>query len=432
MRDKNNRIRGTMTMKSMIIKGAKACAVLGLCLSTFPAFATNGYFANGYGSQSKSMAGAGAAVSTGVLGMAQNPATGARVGNSAGFCLTTFAPNRSVRVAPGGPLTPGTHKSENDVFLIPCGGANWALDDRSSLGVFVFANGGMNTEYKTNFFSGLGAGSAPLGVNLEQAFVTVNYARKVSDRLTLGISPILAVQRFKATGLEAFSGLSLSPGNVTNRGHDWSTGLGFNLGLLYEASPQWTFGAAYRSRIQMSSFDKYSGLFADGGDFDVPAMLTLGAAYTPANQPKLTITGEYQRIYYGDVNAIANTSAPPGGPLGASNGVGFGWKDVDVVRLAAIYRQNERLTLRSGISYSTKFTNSPEAVINTIAPAAPQWHASFGGSYKINDRWGFTFAYTHAFTNSITGSNPALTGEAQPVRLRMHQHEIATGLSYRW
>ncbi len=382
--------------------------------------------------QSKGMAGAGVAVPTGVLGMAQNPATGVKVGNSAGFCLTTFAPNRDVKIQPGGPLTPGKFKSDNDVFLIPCGGVNWALDDRSSLGVFVFANGGMNTEYKTNFFSGLGAGSAPLGVNLEQAFVTVNYARKVSDRLTLGIAPILAVQRFKATGLEAFSGLSIAPGNVTNREHDWSTGLGFNLGLMYEASPQWTIGAAYRNRIQMSSFDKYSGLFAGGGDFDVPAMLTLGAAYTPAQLPKLTITGEYQRIYYGSVNAIANTSAPPGGPLGASNGVGFGWKDVDVVRFAAIYRQSERLTLRTGISYSTKFTNSDEVVINTIAPATPQWHASFGGSYKINDRWGFTFAYTHAFSNSITGSNPALTGVAQPVRIRMRQHEIATGLSYSW
>jgi long-chain fatty acid transport protein len=157
----------------------------------------------------------------------------------------------------------------------------------------------MNTEYKTNFFSGLGAGSAPLGVNLEQAFISVNYARKVGDRLTFGISPILAVQRFKATGLEAFSGLSIAPGNVTNRGHDWSTGLGVNLGLLFEASPQWTFGVAYRNKIQMSSFDKYRGLFAGGGDFDVPGMLTLGAAYTPAHLPKLTITGEYQRIYYG-------------------------------------------------------------------------------------------------------------------------------------
>ncbi|WP_300550896.1 outer membrane protein transport protein [Roseovarius sp.] len=419
-------------MKAMFDRGAKACAVLGLCLFSTPAFSTNGYFANGYGGKSKGMAGAGVAVSTGVLGMAQNPATGVEVGNAAGFCLTTFAPDRTVRIAPGGPLTAGTHKSENDVFLIPCGGANWALDERSSLGVFVFANGGMNTEYKTNFFSGLGAGSAPLGVNLEQAFVTVNYARKVSDQLTLGISPILAVQRFKATGLEAFSGLSIAPGNVTNRGHDWSTGLGFNLGLLYEANAQWTLGAAYRNRIQMSSFSKYRGLFAGGGDFDVPAMLTLGAAYTLANQPKLTITGEYQRIYYGDVNSIANTSAPPQGPLGAANGVGFGWKDVDVLRLAALYRQSDRLTLRTGISYSTEFTSNREAVINTIAPAAPQWHASFGGSYKINDRWGFTFSYTHAFANSITGVNPALTGVAQPVRLRMRQHEIATGLSYRW
>ena len=61
--------------------------------------------------------------------------------------------------------------SRNSVFLIPCGGVNWKLNDRSTLGVFMFGNGGMNTEYDTNFYAGLGAGSAPLGVNLEQAFI---------------------------------------------------------------------------------------------------------------------------------------------------------------------------------------------------------------------------------------------------------------------
>ncbi|MDZ7709751.1 MAG: hypothetical protein U5K36_06450 [Roseovarius sp.] len=106
----------------------------------------------------------------------------------------------------------------------------------------------------------------------------------------------------------------------------------------------------FASRIQMSSFSKYRGLFAGGGDFDVPAMLTLGAAFTPNAAPDWTITGEYQRIFYGDINAIANTSAPPGGPLGASNGVGFGWQDVDVWRLAAIWRKSDRLTLRGGVA----------------------------------------------------------------------------------
>ncbi|WP_417727259.1 OmpP1/FadL family transporter [Roseovarius sp.] len=412
---------------------ATACAVLTACAFVGPAFATNGYFANGYGGQSKSMAGAGVAVSTGVLGMAQNPATGVKVGNQAGFCLTTFAPNREVQIAPGGPLTPGTHKSENDVFLIPCGGANWKLNERSSLGAFVFGNGGMNTEYNTNFFAGLGAGSSPLGVNLEQAFITLSYARQVNDRLTLGISPILAVQRFKAQGLQAFSGLSISPGDVSNRGHDWSTGFGVNLGLLYEANPQWTFGAAYRNEIQMSRFSKYRGLFAGGGEFDVPAMLTLGAAYTPASAPRWTVTGEVQRIFYGNVTSIANPSAPPGGPLGSTNGVGFGWKDVDVLRVAAIWRKTDKLTLRTGVSYSTDFIgNDGEVVINTIAPATPQWHLSAGGTYRITERWAFTFSYTHAFSNSFSGTNPALTGVAQPVRIQMHQNEIATGLSYRW
>lgn len=412
---------------------AKACAVLSACLLAGPALATNGYFANGYGGQSKSMAGAGVAVPTGVLGMAQNPATGVKVGNQAGFCLTTFAPDRTARISPGGPLTPGTHESDNDVFFIPCGGANWRLDERSTIGVFVFANGGMNTEFDTNFFAGLGAGTSPVGVSLEQAFITLNYARQVNDRLTLGISPVLAVQRFKAQGLQAFSGLSLDPGNVSNRGQDWSTGLGVNLGLLYEASPQWTLGAAYRNRIQMSSFSKYRGLFAGGGDFDVPAMLTLGAAYTPASAPRWTVTGEYQRIYFGEVNAIGNSSAPPGGPLGASNGVGFGWDDIDVWRLAAIWRKSDKLTLRSGVSYSTEFIkNNGDVVINTVAPATPQWHLSAGGTYRINERWAFTFSYTHAFAKSFTGVNPALTGVAQPVRIRMRQNEIATGLSYRW
>lgn len=400
-----------------------------------PAVATNGYFANGYGGQSKGMAGAGVAVSTGVLGMAQNPATGIKVGNSAALCLTFFAPDRDVTIAPGGPLTPGKFKSQNDVFVIPCGGANFELGSRATLGLFVFGNGGMNTEFDTNFFAGFGAGSAPLGVNLEQAFITANLAYQVTDRLSVGVSPILAVQRFKAEGLEAFDnpGFSVAPGQVTNRGHDWSTGGGVNLGLLYEASEAWTLGAAYRSRIQMSRFDKYSGLFADGGDFDIPAMLTLGAAYTPPALPDWTFTGEYQRIFYGEIESIANPSAPPGGPLGAPGGLGFGWEDVDVWRLAAIWRTSDRLTLRGGVSYSSDFiSNGGEVVINTIAPGTPKWHLSVGGTYALNDRWEATFAYTHAVSKSFSGSNPALTGAPQNVKIRMHQNEVVTGLSYRW
>ena len=65
----------------------------------------------------------------------------------------------------------------------------------------AFSNGGMNSEYGGNPFVGLGAGSSPLGVNLEQLFIQVNYSRRLDNGLSFGIGPVLAIQRFSATGL---------------------------------------------------------------------------------------------------------------------------------------------------------------------------------------------------------------------------------------
>lgn len=402
---------------------------LGLA-SAQPALATNGYIANGYGGASKGMAGAGVAVPAGVLGLAQNPAMGLKVGNQAGFCLTTFAPERGFTVSgvPAAPPSPslanGTYKSRNDLFAIPCGGVNFQLNDRSSIGVFMFGNGGMNTEYSSNVFvPGFGgAGSAPLGVNLEQLFIAVNYSYAVSDQLSLGVAPILAVQRFSATGLEDFG--------VGNNGDDWSTGVGLNLGLLYEPNETWDFGFSYRTRINMEKFDKYAGLFAEQGDFDIPPVATIGAAYTPQSDPRWTITGEYQRIFYSDVASISNTGAVISAPFGSANGPGFGWKDMDVLRLAAIYRYSDRLTLRGGVSWASQFINSQEVLLNTLAPATPQWHYSIGASYKINERWGVTTSFTHVPTATITGTSPMVP--SQPVTLRMKQNEFAIGFTYRW
>ncbi|MCB1333203.1 MAG: outer membrane protein transport protein [Roseivivax sp.] len=419
-------------MKNAVMRTAGVWAAATFGLVAAPAWATNGYLANGYGGASKGLAGAGVAVPTGVLGLAQNPAMGHKVGNQAGACLTGFMPDRSVEVSPGGPLTPGTYQSKNEFFFIPCAGANWVLNERMSLGVFMFGNGGMNTEYSPNFFAGFGVGSDPVGVNLEQAFISVNLSYQATETLSFGIAPILAIQRFSATGLEAFAGMSIDPVNVTNNEDDWSKGFGFNVGVLWEPTPELTFGAAYRSRIDMEKFDKYAGLFAEGGDFDIPAVATLGVAISPQSMSKWTFTGEVQRIFYSDIPAIANPNAPPQGPLGANNGIGFGWKDMDVVRIGAVYRHNDAWTFRGGLSRASRFIDDASVVMNTLAPATIEWHASLGFTHKLNDRWDITGSYTHAFDKSYSGVNPALTGAPQPVKIRMSQNEVAFGVTYRW
>ncbi|MDF1718439.1 MAG: outer membrane protein transport protein [Antarcticimicrobium sp.] len=422
-----------MTTKKTIDRiavGGFASIVAAFAFSA-PAHATNGYFANGYNAESKAMAGAGVAVDNGVIGLAQNPALGNKVGNGAEGCISLFAPDRGFTIGGAAPLTPGSYRSENDMFVIPCGGANFRLNDRSTLGFLVYGNGGMNTEYIGNPFAGLGAGSSPLGVNLEQVFMSLSYSFEVNESLTLGFAPIFAAQRFSATGLEAFIPLSSNPAGVTNNGDDWSHGWGANLGLVWQPSTEWTLGASYRTKIEMDPFTKYSGLYAEQGDFDIPATATLGAAYTPASNSALTLSAEFQRIFYNDVAAIANSGALLATPLGAANGPGFGWKDMNVVRIAAIYQANSQLTLRGGVSYATDFIEPNEVLLNVLAPATINWHASIGASYKMTNGWELSGAYTHALDSKMSGAN-LTPGFGQPVTLDMSQNELTFGVSYEW
>ena len=399
--------------------GLLYAAFAGLALAA-PAQATTGYFSNGTSVESKGMAGSGVAIGTGIMGMAANPAMGTRYPNQAAACLSFFAPDRSVTVGPG------SFESDNNLFLVPCGGANFRLKNGATAGVLVYGNGGMNTEYPTNFFGG----SNPLGVNLEQLFIQFNYATEVSDGISLGFAPIFAAQRFKATGLEPFAGFSANPAALTNNGDDWSYGYGAMIGATFEAGNGLTFGASYRTKMKMESFSSYSGLFAGGGEFDIPATAKIGLSYTPTSKPSLTLTAEWERIFYSNVPAIGNPF-PTAAPLGGAGGPGFGWKDMDVFRIGAEYRMNPKWTLRGGLSYNTAFTDASQATLNLLAPATPQWHASVGATMHINDRRELHIAYTHAFDNDLSGNLPAMFGGA-PISERMSQHELSVGMTWKW
>lgn len=130
---------------------------------------------------------------------------------------------------------------------------------------------------------------------------------------------------------------------------------------------------------------------------------------------------------------IANTGVlPPASfQLGADNGAGFGWRDMDVFRLAAIWRANDQWTLRGGVSYASDFIDNDEVVFNILAPGTPKWHLSVGASYGITPAWRISGALTHAINQSFTGTNPFLT-PGQPVKLEMNQTEFSLGMTYSW
>lgn len=414
-------------------------AVLGsvLLITAFSgsASATNGYFTAGVGAQSQGQAGVGVSSGDSADAAAINPALGLKAGNSVGGGLGLFSPHRDDTNSGGGgtaaDLTNGKFKSGDDLFAIPYFGVNYQVDDKTAASFQLYANGGMNTHYKSNPFNGLMGvkGSTPTGIDLNQLFISPNLARNVGSGFSIGGGPVFAVQRFAARGLQAFdnSNASSAPGSVTNRGYDYSYGGGFKLGATYDPIDWLTFGVAYQSRIWASNFDKYKGLFANQGSFDIPPSITEGITLRPLRT--IDVSLEHERIFYGDVDSIANQgNVSP--LLGANGGKGFGWKDMNIFRIGVQWKPLDQLALRTGYSHATNFTTGDNATFNILAPATIKDHASVGAGYDIDANWKLDFAYTHAFSNSLTGHNQF--DSSQTIKLRMDQDEATIGLTYRW
>jgi len=128
-------------------KGIVAAAIAA-ALAPAAALATDGYFSHGYGMKAKGRGGAATAMTTDAFGGAVNPATMVWVGDRLDLGLDWFSPQRNAeRTGSGGGVIDATVDSDSTNFLIPEFGYNKMLNPGMSLGVTVYGNGGMNTDY---------------------------------------------------------------------------------------------------------------------------------------------------------------------------------------------------------------------------------------------------------------------------------------------
>lgn len=406
--------------------------------------ATNGYFAHGYGARSKAMAGTGAALPQDAMAAAINPAGMAFLGDRFDLEMELFSPRRDYTVkgaptmAPGAfPLNPGTVESGSEYFPIPTLGWNHKLDNNQSVGVTVFGNGGMNTDYdgfasQTCPPGGTGTFCAGrTGVDLVQAFISPSYARRFGDgKFSLGIAPVFALQWFKAQGLGSFAGFSSDAPHLSNQIRNYSYGAGVRVGGLAELLPGLRLGASYKSRIFMSPFKHYSGLFAEQGDFDIPESINGGLAWDIND--RVTATFDVEHIRYSSIDSVGNRLLPnlQTAQLGSSNGAGFGWKDMTIFKFGAQWRQNRDWTWRGGFSYGAQPIPSSEVLFNILAPGVQEWHLTTGFTRTLTDKDDLSFAFMYSPSKTVSGPNPLSPG--QTIDLRMDQVSFQLGWSRRF
>lgn len=402
-----------------------------LLLASLSAHATNGYLSHGYGIKQKGEAGAGIAAPQDALTIATNPAGLTDVDDGFELGLDIFAPRRESTFRQGGGAD--TYRgNDTKQFFIPEAGYSRHLGERVAVGVALFGNGGMNTDYGTNPYGRFGAqGSA--GVDLSQAFLSPAVAFRITEHQSLGLAVNFAWQRFKAEGIGLFAGFSADPANVSNRGYDDSTGWGVRLGYLGHFGPHVTVGATWQSKTNTSKFDKYAGLFADAGGFDIPENYGIGVAITPND--RLTLALDWQKILYSDVPSVGNPIDLlfQGVPLGARDGPGFGWQDIDVFKLGARYELNDRWTLRGGVSHSDQPIPASQTFFNVLAPGVVRTHLTAGATYRWSEKNEVSVSYLHAFKETVEGSGsipPSFGGGEVDVTLQ--EDSLGVAFSHRF
>jgi len=466
--------------------------------------ATTGYFALGYGAKAMGVAGAVVSNPQDTATIAANPAGITALGQRVDLGARFFSPHReaSLETSAFGATYDVEDKSRRNLFLIPNIGFNFKIGNNLWFGFNNYGNGGMNSTYDRNLYDETagflgaitpqpnGAGMQPnqvpegvtpndlfefsgngrpientgkLGVDLQQAIFAPTLAVKLQDKHSLGVSLLIGVQRFSARGLGNFqcftqTGQSQPSGaatcqatngaftstpsdGLTNNQSDWSYGLGTRIGWLGELHPRLTVGASYSTKVYMSKFNEYDELFAEDGDFDIPANFTLGATFKAT--PGLKFSFDFQRILYEGVTSLSNPGPVPstpagpaspyfppgGGLLGTDEGLGFGWEDINIYRLAMEYAYSSEWTFRAGYSWNDQPIPDNQVLFNILAPAVLRRHATVGFTYYPDRQNELSFAYMHGFEEKVSSSRTAF---GMPGYIKMYQDSVDVSYSYKF
>jgi long-chain fatty acid transport protein len=450
-------------MKYKKLTMSVAVAVAGL--SQAPVYATNGMLLTGYGFRSQAMGGVGIAYGRDALSVAANPANAVNTGMRGDMGFGIFNAERHAAVGTDAGFKSvfnfhGSVESDNKYFLMPEMGMTMPLTEKLFVGMAFAPNGGGNSTYRENFLSYPPSFPAPgpeypkrdrkLGVDLMQLIAPITLAYKVNENHAVGASLVLAAQRFRAYGLDAFlqfggpsgvlNGQLLSdPAHLTDQGYDYSYGAGVRLGWLGKfMDDKLTLGLTYASKTYMTKFDKYRGLFAQQGDLDIPENYGIGIAFKPAKG--LVVAADIVRVNYADVPAIGNrgpstgtgtagipSASDPETLLGMDQGMGFGWTNQTIYKLGVNYGLNERWQIRAGYNYGKSPIPNDQLTFSTLAPATTEKHYSAGFTYKANDNLEVTGTYVYAASHSQQAINQNVVGG---VELDMHQNLFALSLGW--
>jgi hypothetical protein len=210
---------------------------------------------------------------------------------------------------------------------------------------------------------GIEQDAALQGTSFDRQYFSPGIEHKFGDGGVLGVSAIIAHQRFSAAslGLTAARTRDENPwvSNLFAPQQESGYGTGVRLALHQEVVEGFAVDAGYQSRINMEEFDAYRGVYSQAADLDIPARARIGLAFQASERSWLNFAIE--RVMYSDISAFPSRYLPNRflSLLGDSTSPAFNWEDLTVYSVG--YTWSDGADQQWHVDLSTRTQPSPSS-----------------------------------------------------------------------
>ena len=429
-------------MKKVMLKTTLSLAV---------AMASSHIFASGFALNEQDVAGMG----TGFAGRSSSAENASTVyGNPAGMARLegqqvtggVAAIDASSNIKDVSGRSSGTNKGDMVPFTaVPFGFYTNKLNDQWAVGFGVYAPFGLVTDYESGFQGKAFGSKSEVTVITFQP--TVSYA--FNDRVSIGFGP--TINRIAGT-LESDINLPVAgtgSNNIKIKGDD--TAVGFNAGLLVQATDTTRVGLTYHSKVKY----KLEGHTEVTKGTNVPASLLNNGRYdaslkidTPESWD-LSVTQDMSdawKLYAGatwtrwsrlkDITVNnEGVSAAAGSGVLAPQIVGTikedqNWHDTWAYAVGTSYRVTKQVVLRTGLTFDQSPTNNTDR--SPRIPTGDRTIFSLGLGYDVMPNMTVDLAYSYLKEEPVKVARANALGQSYNAKYENGANGFGLGVTYKF
>jgi hypothetical protein len=258
------------------------------------------------------------------------------------------------------------------------------------------------------------------GSSFERQYFAPGIERALGENGILGVSAVIAYQRYSAANLGLLSASGQSQGPMLNVPYqpfrftgyspyqESGYGTGVRLAVRQEVVSGLALDAGFQSRIDMEEFAAYRGVYSQPADLDIPARARIGLALQASERSWLNVAVE--RVLYSDISAFPSRYLPNRflSMLGDSTSPTFGWEDLTVYSVGFSWSDGKDQSWHVDLSTRTQPSPSSQLLSRALSGDLADSAMIVGYSRRTGERsrLNLNAAYApseYAFGGSVLG-----------------------------